>query len=530
VRGERPDDFAAGLIVQQRDKPGELGIVLDRNGQRVRVDFSQSGGNASCWRNYKDLLIVKIKPAQRKGNDRSSSAPPAKPPPGGTVQTRVGETLKSVKKAHIRSGFSRTSPKSGILNKNVQVKVLEVKLVGAVERVRFDNGPDGQGWVSRIASNGQVVLEKFGDPPPPQIPAAPAPPPPALPPGAQTTNLQTIFDTLQWYDQDYSIDACRYRVEKIKELAEQGEKDSKVYKQTAAQLEDAIIDRNEYTNIQLPDDLEKLFKEQELELRHIKTDTILHRCLIDKGWAVPARPRTSPTRRGGTASRAIGLHEPPEAEAEATALRNYEDFHSMPRGTATLDQVAGSSAGVSGWTRYEGPGRHRRPQSCCSWIRRATTLGRNGEYDQAERDLRSQLSSMQKTLSDRDRELARLEAELRECKRRAVLSWAEENHSGRLQQPAIARLVQAVGLTLDRSEWLRFCSELGADPAEGVPPRQVATYFDDDEWTLLYSGVFATPVAPRTRDLAAAQEERARVAAEEQRAADRRRTVGGCRH
>jgi hypothetical protein len=38
----------------------------------------------------------------------------------------------------------------------------------------------------------------------------------------------------------------------------------------------------------------------------------------------------------------------------ATAVRNYEDFHRIPRGTATLDQVAGSSAGVIGWTRYEG--------------------------------------------------------------------------------------------------------------------------------------------------------------------------------
>jgi hypothetical protein len=41
-------------------------------------------------------------------------------------------------------------------------------------------------------------------------------------------------------------------------------------------------------------------------------------------------------------------------EPEATAVRNYEDFHNMPRGTATLDQVTMSSAGVSGWTGYEG--------------------------------------------------------------------------------------------------------------------------------------------------------------------------------
>ena len=42
-----------------------------------------------------------------------------------------------------------------------------------------------------------------------------------------------------------------------------------------------------------------------------------------------------------------------EPEIESTALRNYEDFHSIPRGTATLDQVARSSAGVSGRSSHE---------------------------------------------------------------------------------------------------------------------------------------------------------------------------------
>merc|ERR1719161_3126833 len=31
------------------------------------------------------------------------------------------------------------------------------------------------------------------------------------------------------------------------------------------------------------------------------------------------------------------------------ALRNYEDHHKLPSGTATLDQVKDSSAGVAGW-------------------------------------------------------------------------------------------------------------------------------------------------------------------------------------
>ena len=32
------------------------------------------------------------------------------------------------------------------------------------------------------------------------------------------------------------------------------------------------------------------------------------------------------------------------------ALRNYEQFHGMPPGTATLDQVSSSSAGAVGWS------------------------------------------------------------------------------------------------------------------------------------------------------------------------------------
>jgi hypothetical protein len=47
------------------------------------------------------------------------------------------------------------------------------------------------------------------------------------------------------------------------------------------------------------------------------------------------------------------LSEPAPDSRESTALRNYEEFHSIPRGTATLDQVARSSAGVSGWSSHE---------------------------------------------------------------------------------------------------------------------------------------------------------------------------------
>lgn len=36
---------------------------------------------------------------------------------------------------------------------------------------------------------------------------------------------------------------------------------------------------------------------------------------------------------------------------EARALKNYEQFHGLPSGTASLDQVKDSSAGVAGWAR-----------------------------------------------------------------------------------------------------------------------------------------------------------------------------------
>lgn len=49
------------------------------------------------------------------------------------------------------------------------------------------------------------------------------------------------------------------------------------------------------------------------------------------------------------------LHNP-GAELEALrnfkALKNFEDFHRWPRGTATLDQVVESSAGVAGWAAH----------------------------------------------------------------------------------------------------------------------------------------------------------------------------------
>ena len=70
--------------------------------------------------------------------------------------------------------------------------------------------------------------------------------------------------------------------------------------------------------------------------------------LVVMASAVPEAPSPAPVPGGQPPP------VPPAPDSrESTALRNYEDFHNMPRGTATLGQVAGSSAGVSGWSSHE---------------------------------------------------------------------------------------------------------------------------------------------------------------------------------
>ena len=69
----QPEDFAAGLTVEQCDKPGEFGIVLKRVGQRMRIDFSQSGGNAGSWWSYTELTIVDLAPGQHTVSTQAST-------------------------------------------------------------------------------------------------------------------------------------------------------------------------------------------------------------------------------------------------------------------------------------------------------------------------------------------------------------------------------------------------------------------------------------------------------------------------
>lgn len=47
------------------------------------------------------------------------------------------------------------------------------------------------------------------------------------------------------------------------------------------------------------------------------------------------------------------IKEAPAAENTERALRSYEKFHGLPAGTATIDQVQNTSAGIEGWSNFQ---------------------------------------------------------------------------------------------------------------------------------------------------------------------------------
>eukprot|EP01043_Picozoa_sp_COSAG02_P043308 COSAG02_NODE_3761_length_6272_cov_5.833468_4_plen_915_part_00 len=59
VESHQPSDFSVGLVVELIEEPGTQGTVLKREGLRVRVDFSATGGRSNGeWRSYKELAVV----------------------------------------------------------------------------------------------------------------------------------------------------------------------------------------------------------------------------------------------------------------------------------------------------------------------------------------------------------------------------------------------------------------------------------------------------------------------------------------
>jgi HSP20 family molecular chaperone IbpA len=69
------------------------------------------------------------------------------------------------------------------------------------------------------------------------------------------------------------------------------------------------------------------------------------------------RPLEEAEERAGWKRRALADKRADEM-AEALALQNYEKFHQLPAGTATLEQVQNSSAGIYGWAEGKDHGVH----------------------------------------------------------------------------------------------------------------------------------------------------------------------------
>lgn len=123
-------------------------------------------------------------PAPAPASALASPPSMAAPVPATSTEPIVG-SYTCVKKSQIRCGFEMDSDKAGILNKNVTVHALEIRINEAgVNRMRI-NEPF-VGWVSEKTGAGGIALELIPGteapaPAPPPAPApAPAPPPPEL--------------------------------------------------------------------------------------------------------------------------------------------------------------------------------------------------------------------------------------------------------------------------------------------------------------------------------------------------------------
>ena len=79
-----PEDIAVDATVALARSADQPGVVRKRIGQRVRVDFSQSGGKASTWVDAKDLVPTSAAPgSDDESVDGSESSPPTTSRRGG---------------------------------------------------------------------------------------------------------------------------------------------------------------------------------------------------------------------------------------------------------------------------------------------------------------------------------------------------------------------------------------------------------------------------------------------------------------
>eukprot|EP01048_Picozoa_sp_COSAG05_P032503 COSAG05_NODE_12495_length_465_cov_10.871585_2_plen_68_part_01 len=64
----------AGARVERKQDPTQHGCVLKRDGKRVRVDFSASGGRSSAW-----VMLHELQERQRTPDPGSTAIPEGVP-------------------------------------------------------------------------------------------------------------------------------------------------------------------------------------------------------------------------------------------------------------------------------------------------------------------------------------------------------------------------------------------------------------------------------------------------------------------
>eukprot|EP01047_Picozoa_sp_COSAG01_P096868 COSAG01_NODE_27286_length_689_cov_1.415254_1_plen_144_part_10 len=134
-----PQDIptGGGLRVALISDTSQVGVVLKRQGPRVRVDFSQTGGKGSKWHLAQELCRApggsESQAAQPLAPASAPSPPPAPaaalaPAPAPASSKTAEGTYVCKRKSVIRAGFEMDSEKAGVLGKGEIITALEMRL------------------------------------------------------------------------------------------------------------------------------------------------------------------------------------------------------------------------------------------------------------------------------------------------------------------------------------------------------------------------------------------------------------------
>ena len=88
-----PEDIAEGALVALAEDPDNKGVVKKRDGQRVRVDFSASGGKASTWVVASDLVLASE--AQNSDDESDGGSPTSRRRGGSPVPVPLTERYEA---------------------------------------------------------------------------------------------------------------------------------------------------------------------------------------------------------------------------------------------------------------------------------------------------------------------------------------------------------------------------------------------------------------------------------------------------